>query len=110
MYNERKNQIPGLMECLWETGGVSCEIIRGGTIRVGDTMKILSTYTTDDNNRIPTDGGKPDGFYIRPKLRTAAIVKAMLEGKNRTKERLMETDKEGLLRLQRGYESVGLKY
>jgi hypothetical protein len=107
MYNERKNQIPGLMECLWETGGVSCEIIRGGTIRVGDTMKIL---TNTDGNRVPTDGGKPDGFYIRPKLRTAAIVKAMLEGKKRSKERLMETDKEGLLRLQRSYESVGLKY
>jgi hypothetical protein len=73
-------------------------------------MKILTDCAASDNGRIPVDGGKPNGFYIRPKLRSAAIVKDMLEGKKKLKQRLIETDKEGLLRLQKSYESVGLNY
>mmetsp|Transcript_4231 Transcript_4231/g.6674 ORF Transcript_4231/g.6674 Transcript_4231/m.6674 type:complete len:95 (+) Transcript_4231:2-286(+) len=94
------------MECLWEIGGVSCEVIRGGTIQVGETILLLD----DNHGRRIDDGGKLDAFYVRPKARSAKQVKEMMEGKKKSKEILMETDKEGLLRLQASYESVGLKY
>ena len=41
MYNEKKNGRPGLMECLWDCAGVSCEVLRGGTLRTGDPVIIL---------------------------------------------------------------------
>jgi hypothetical protein len=106
MYNERKNQIPGLMNCLWETGGVSCEVIQGGMVSIGDSVTIL--HETD--GRIVNDGGKSKSFYVRPKDRSAEMVKELLEEKKMTKGRLTKTDPEGLLRLQQSYESVGLKF
>lgn len=112
MYNERRNKIPGLMDSLWEAGGVSCEIIRGGKISAGDSVTILSAEESERlaAGRVPVDGGKSEAFYVRPKNRSAEMVNALLEGKKRTKQRLMETDKNGLLRLQQSHESVGLSY
>lgn len=112
LYNERRNKVPGLMECLWETGGVSCEVLSGGRISIGDSVVLLSPHESliASNGRVPNDGGKPPAFYIRPKLRSAAMIKELLEGKKQTKKTLESIDKEGLLRLQRSYESVGLQF
>jgi MOSC domain-containing protein YiiM len=38
-----KNVIPGLMEAIWDEAGVSCEVLVGGTIEVGDEVKVLSS-------------------------------------------------------------------
>jgi hypothetical protein len=112
IYNERRNGIPGLMECLWETGGVSCEVIQGGPIAVGDIVTVLppEEALVASNGRTPKDGGQPPGFYVRPKTRSAEMVKALLQQKKETKKRLVETDEVGLRRLQRSLESVGLTY
>jgi hypothetical protein len=112
MYNERRNKVPDLMDTLWKVGGVSCEIIRGGSISLGDTVKVLSPEDSKAwaAGRVPVDGGKPEAFYVRPKERSAEMVKGLLEGKKRTKQALTETDKDGIIRLQRSYESVGLQY
>ena len=115
MYNERKNKCDGMMDILWETGGVSCEVFESGVINVGDHITFidvdeLKNMTPNDVPQCPNIGGKEKEFFIRPKQRTAAMVRTLLEGKKKKKEELSKTDPEGLLRLQKSFESVGLKY
>lgn len=112
MYNERRNQMPGLMDCLWDTGGVSCEVIRGGKISAGDAVVILPPKESNaaSGNKVPVDGGKSSAFYTRPKLRSAAMVQELLEENKQTKQRLEMDEKEGLQRLQRSFEAVGLQF
>ncbi|CAB9527518.1 MOSC domain [Seminavis robusta] len=105
MYNERKNQIKGMMEALWDAGGVNCEVLEGGTISVGDSLTIIKDSS---ENHVVTDGGKPSWFYVRPSQRTAEMVREGIAGKRKTHERLKESDPEGVERAQKSYESVGL--
>ena len=109
MYNEKRNKLPGMMNALWDTGGVSCEVIESGTISVGDKVTILPPDISGCR-RSPSNGGKPKAFFVKPKDRTGDMVRSLVEDKKNTKEKLINTDKEGLLRLQRSYESVGLQY
>ncbi|CAJ1931411.1 unnamed protein product [Cylindrotheca closterium] len=105
MYNERKNNIPGLMEAIFDVAGVSCEVLVGGQIQTGNTVKVL----WDEKREI--DGGlQSSGFFVRPKERTAAMVKEGIAGKREAKEALMKTDPEGVERLERSYNSVGIKF
>ena len=67
LYNERLNRAPGLMEAVWEAGGVNCEILRGGVVRVGDGVAVVPG--SRDASRVD-DGGKKAAFYKRPSLRT----------------------------------------
>ena len=41
VYTEKKNGRPGLMQCLWDCAGVSCEVLRGDTLRTGDPVIIF---------------------------------------------------------------------
>jgi hypothetical protein len=107
MYNERKNQTPGLMEALWDAGGVSCEILEGGDIAVGDEV----TVRHPNSEGLPIDvGHRPESFFIRPSKRTAAMVRDALEGSKALHAELLASDPEGVDRAQASYGSVGLRF
>lgn len=40
-YIEKLLDQPGLYEAWWDTGGIRCEILTGGEIRLGDTVTVL---------------------------------------------------------------------
>lgn len=73
-YREAQCKRPKLMEHLWDVCGVNCEIIQGGTVRVGDAVSVVpNTYAP----KRATAGHKPEGFFIRPSKRTAEMVRNM---------------------------------
>ena len=93
------------MEAIWDVAGVSCEVLVGGNMKVGDKINILWDETRE------IDGGhKPSGFYLRPKERTAEMVKESLAGKRETKQALLKIDPEGVQRAESSYNAVGLKF
>ena len=110
-YNERKNKIPGLMEALWDAGGVSCEILVGGTIHVGDQLIVVTEDKNEDGGQYRIDPGKQSsGFFVRPSKRTAAMVKDGLEGSKKAYAKLIKSDPDGVERTERSYNSVGLTF
>ena len=104
MYNERKNGIPGLMEALWNDAGVSCQVLQGGRIAVGDAVVILEELMDTD------EGHQSPGFFVRPSQRTAAMVRSALAKSRLAKAELLELDREGVERVQASYSSVGLTF
>jgi MOSC domain-containing protein YiiM len=106
MYNQKKNCIPGMMEALWDAGGVSCEVIDGGDISVGD---VASIHANQEGYLV--DPGKQSlGFFVRPSERSAEMVRDALESKKRLYNELVEVDNEGVQRAQQSCESVGLSF
>jgi MOSC domain-containing protein YiiM len=63
---ERRANLPGLEEALWNDGGISCEIVQSGMIRVGDVIELVPDSL--DPARINTP--KIDAFLTRPSDRT----------------------------------------
>ena len=107
MYNERLNKSKGLMNKLWYVGGISCQVISSGTIKVGDSIRIvedtLKLYKIDI-------GTKPDGFFIHPKEKTTKMIQDGIEKKKQKYPKLLQIDPEGVKRLQKSYNSVGIDY
>jgi MOSC domain-containing protein YiiM len=106
MYNERKNRIPGMMEALWYAAGVSCEVISGGEISVGDA----ATIQVNDEGYVLDPGNQSKSFFVRPTERSADMVRDALEHRKRMYKQLKEIDEKGVLLLQKSYESVGLNF
>ena len=106
MYNERRNGTPGLMEALWEAGGVSCEVIEGGTIAVGDQISIKP----NDEGLVVDAGFRDKGFFVRPSKRSAEMVRESLKGNKELYRMMTVSDPEGTSRAQASYESVGLSF
>ena len=106
IYNERKNHCPGLVEALWDTAGVSCEIVRGGQLYVGDEVKILAE--TRDPARITH--GKPVGFFVRPSQRGMPLIRELRDGLRSAHARLAAKDPAGCARVASAYASVGLTF
>jgi MOSC domain-containing protein YiiM len=105
MYNERKNKIPGLMEAIWNEAGVSCEVLTGGKIAVGDKVEIML------DEKMEADGGdQAPGFYVPPSKRTTDMVVSSLARMRGAKKALTEVDPEGVKRVQASYSSVGLNF
>lgn len=105
MYNERKNGIPGMMESIWNEAGVSCEVLEGGPILVGDTIEILENEMSD------VDGGdQPPGFYIPPSKRTTEMVMGAMKMSREMRLKLVEIDPVGVDRAEASYSSVGLPF
>ncbi|KAL3939905.1 MAG: hypothetical protein SGBAC_005458 [Bacillariaceae sp.] len=105
MYNERKNCIPGMMEAIWDCAGVACEVLVGGKIQTGNTIQVL----WDENREI--DGGlQASGYYVRPKERTAQMVKDDLAAKREAKQALLKIDPVGVQRAESSYNSVGINF
>ena len=63
---ERRAALPGLEEALWNDGGISCEIVQGGVISVGDTVEPVPGSLNLDRCNTP----KIDVFLKRPSDRT----------------------------------------
>jgi hypothetical protein len=105
MYNERKNCIPGMMEAIWNEAGVSCEVLTGGPIGVGDVVEIIEEETAPVD-----DGNQPPGYYVAPSRRTAEMVRDAIKGKREEKEKLLKIDPEGVERVEASYGTVGLKF
>ena len=93
-------------EHLWDVCGVNCEIIQGGTVRVGDTVAVVpNTYQP----KRATAGHKPEGFFIRPSQRTAEMVRKMpIPVLAAMKMALI--DPVGFQRAEDGYTSVGCTF
>lgn len=105
MYNEKKNCISGMMEAIWNEAGVSCEVLTGGPIGVGDVVEIL-----EDEAVQVDDGNQPPGYYVPPSKRTAEMVRDAIKRKREEKEKLLEIDPEGVERVQASYGTVGLTF
>jgi MOSC domain-containing protein YiiM len=104
IYNERKNGIPGMMESIWNEAGVSCQVLTGGIIRVGDHVKVTSQRAEID------DGIQSKGFYVPPSKRTSNMVNEHLERSKEQHKLFLETDLDGVERARRAYDSVGLTF
>ena len=109
-YNERLNQLPGLRDALWLDMGVSCEILRGETIRCGDSVRICSPPLPDNNNKYKRQDPHPPSFYVPPKQRTAAMVRNTMEHKRALYQRLLVQDPGGAARIEASYQKVGLSF
>ena len=105
LYNERKNEIPGLMNAIWKEAGVSCEVLVGGTIAVGDRVTILesTSHPIDEGHQLP-------GYFIPPSQRTAEMVRDALARQRKVKKELEKTDPEGVARADASYATVNLKF
>jgi MOSC domain-containing protein YiiM len=118
MYNERKNGIPGMMEAIWNESGVSCQVLVGGSISVGDSVQIIPVPPVplngeDANANVleATDpGNQPPGYYVPPSKRTTKMVMGALQMMRETKKQLAATDPEGVARVEVSYQSVGLSF
>jgi hypothetical protein len=73
MYNEKRNCRPGMMEAVWLEAGVNCEVLRGGTLREGDEVK-LKPHSFKPDKIDP--GLQSSGFFTSPSKRTAQMVRA----------------------------------
>lgn len=104
MYNERTNAAEGLMCALWDAAGVNCEIVSGGTLRVGDAL----SFGESDASRV-NDGGKPVAFFKHPKKRNREEAMACLPSREMAIE-LVARDPVGAWRAQKAYERVGLSF
>lgn len=108
-YNERRNGVPGMAEAIWREAGVSCEILSGGRLRVGDRVTMPSFDDNDDVYEV--DGGaQSPGFYLPPSKRSAEMVRAAIKMQRENKKKLTEIDPEGVQRAQDSYASVGLTF
>lgn len=110
MYNERKNGIPGMMEALWDAGGVSCEVLRGGSIAVGDTLRVVSQPQSMNTSGIVDPGHQSSGFFVRPSKRSTAMILEGLQHQKKTHAVLVASDPEGVERAAASYASVGLTF
>ena len=105
MYNEKKNGIKGMTEAIWYESGVSCEVIKGGTINVGDSVQIHK-----DEIRNVDDGNQPPGYYVPPSKRTTEMVMGTMKLLREVKEEYTEIDPEGVERVEASYGTVGLTF
>ena len=70
-YRQAQTKCPNFMNTFWEDCGVCCEILQGGTIRVGDTVSVIPhTYQPKRCNV----GLKPHAFFVKPADRSLADV------------------------------------
>jgi MOSC domain len=119
MYMEKKNNsIPKLTTRLFHQAGVSCEVLQGGTIRVGDSVTILPNDDDDDDDetsssskkRLIDPGKQAPGFFLHPSQRTAEMAKQGVAYKRQAKQELEKIDPEGVERLAQSLASVGLTF
>ena len=61
-----------LVEDFWDAGGISCEILRGGTVRRGDAVRV-DLCRPPDLSRVEAPGWTPEKF-VRPSLRPKLVL------------------------------------
>lgn len=108
--NEARNEA-GLMDALWDSAGVGCEILQGGTLRVGDRVRVVpgthQPERCDSRGNITT---KSEVYFLRPKLRTAEQVRAQRRGLAEIHEAMRRRDPEGERRVAEAHAAAGIKF
>ena len=106
-YRQADTKCPTFRNTFWEDCGICCEIIKGGTVHVGD--KIRFSPDSDDNpyqpNRINV-GLKPKHFFKKPSSLTLKEVKEQIIPVY-IAVALCLWDPIGFEQVERGYNSVG---
>ena len=107
MYNEKYTGRPGQMEAIWDVSGVSCEVVAGGEIRIGDRVRAVPNSAAPDRL---DPGAHAPGYYTRPSQRSAATARAAREHSRATVRALKDIDPQGIRRVADAYRSVGLTF
>jgi hypothetical protein len=89
----------------WLACGVSCEVVISGQVRVGDRVD-LGLDQEPDAKRV-SNCGKPDGFFVAPKHRSAEQARNARPSEERGRA-VQAQDPVGYERLQAAYRSVGI--
>ena len=105
-YREAQCKRPGLMNRLWHVCGVNCEILKGGTVCVGDEVAVIPG--THQPKRI-NPGMKPPGFFVRPADRTHEQHASMVIPPVVAFQMCL-VDPAGFERIEYGYRSVGAHF
>ena len=95
-----------LMNEGWHACGVSCEVVTSGLVRVSDRVN-LRLEEAPNASRV-NDGGKPDGFFVAPKHRSAEQARNARASAERGRV-VQNSDPVGYERLQAAYRSVGIR-
>ena len=60
---EKRLKIPDLVERLWDRSGISCEVLKGGKVAVGDTVVAGSSHPERIDTIFPPE------MFLRPSER-----------------------------------------
>lgn len=105
-YREAQARCANFMNHFWQACGVSCEILQGGSIQVGDTMAVVPHSHHPERCSV---GLKPPGFFKKPADRSLADVKgAIIPVPLAICFSLL--DPLGFERVETGYNSVGQQF
>ena len=106
-YIERFTAREGLMEAAWECAGVHCEVVRSGTIRVGDTVSISSEVQPDR-----VDSGEAAGqaeYLIPPSKRSRRQREKLRTARSNALPHLLKVEPGGVVRALEAHQVLGLK-
>ena len=109
MYNERLCERPGQLEAIFDASGVSCEVLVGGKLGVGDSVR-PAPKSSPGQSTVRDLGKQPPGYFVRPSRRTKAMGKAAHAHMARALDDLLTTDPVGADRAEAAYNSVGLGF
>jgi MOSC domain-containing protein YiiM len=102
-YREAQCKRAGLMNNLWDACGVNCEILRSGTVSVGDVVGVVpGTHRPERAD----PGHKPPAFFVRPSERTAEQARGTTIPPAVAAVMCL-VDPAGFQRVEDGYNSVG---
>ena len=108
-YNERLCNRPGQLEAIFDASGVSCEVLVGGPLNVGEQVTAASKWSPGQAT-VRDVGTQPPGYYIRPSKRSAAMARGAAQQMSTTLEELLTTDPNGVARVEAAYNSIGLGF
>ena len=108
-YNERACGRPGQLRAIFQSSGVSCEILVGGVLSVDDVVK-PTPYASPGQNTKQDIGTQPPGYFTIPTERTAAMITGANKQMTETLFAMMRRDPAGAFRPEAAYNSVGLKF
>lgn len=101
-YRAAQTQCPNFRNLFWEDCGICCEILEGGTIQVGDKLKLLPGTPS----RRCDVGLKPPPFFIKPSERSPEDTKAQIIPIH-IAIALCLWDPKGFEQVEKGYRKVG---
>lgn len=109
-YNERLCGRPGQVEAIWDSAGVSCEVLVGGPLSVGDAVTPAPANSAGQKT-VQDKGTQPAGYFVRPSKRTTVMVDSAKAQLSAALDGLLTSgDAEGAARAEAAYASVGLGF
>lgn len=97
------------LEAIFDVSGVSCEVLQGGVVAVGDAV-CPEPADSPAHATVRDLGSQPPGYFVRPSKRTAGMLRGASLHMAGTLERVMKDDPDGAVRVEAAYESVGLRF